>query len=146
MAETAFSSASVPHAEHAVIRPPRTVRHTIEQRVSDSRGSCDQSLTVRGRGGVSGTQELWWHQGLSPSQRAGGVGPAEAFRRRHPVIPVRIITTDPALPYAKPPLSKSYLCGRQATLDLHSPDWFGRHNVELLRGITVEHIDPGIRS
>lgn len=87
---------------------------------------------------------------MAPGFIAIGSGPAglaaaEAFRRRHPDIPVRIITTDPALPYAKPPLSKSYLCGRQATLDLHSPDWFGRHNVELLRGITVEHIDSGNR-
>ena len=87
---------------------------------------------------------------MAPGFIAIGSGPAglaaaEVFRRRHPDIPVRIITTDPALPYAKPPLSKSDLCGRQATLDLHSPDWFVRHNVELLRGITVEHIDPGNR-
>jgi 3-phenylpropionate/trans-cinnamate dioxygenase ferredoxin reductase component len=54
---------------------------------------------------------------------------------------VRILTTDPALPYAKPPLSKAYLCGRQAKLDLHSPGWFVRHDVELQRGITVDHID-----
>ena len=51
------------------------------------------------------------------------------------------LTTDPALPYAKPPLSKAYLCGRQAKLDLHSPGWFVRHDVELQRGITVDHID-----
>ena len=43
--------------------------------------------------------------------------------------------------YAKPPLSKAYLCGRQAKLDLHSPGWFVRHDVELQRGITVDHID-----
>ena len=41
----------------------------------------------------------------------------------------------------KPPLSKAYLCGREATLDLHSPGWFVRHDVELIRGITVDHID-----
>ena len=52
-----------------------------------------------------------------------------------------MLTTDPALPYAKPPLSKAYLCGREAKLDLHSPGWFVRHNVDLLRGITVDHID-----
>ena len=63
------------------------------------------------------------------------------FRSKHPNIPVRILTTDPALPYAKPPLSKAYLCGREPKLDLHSPGWFVRHNVELLRGITVDHID-----
>ncbi|HXO51859.1 MAG TPA: FAD/NAD(P)-binding oxidoreductase, partial [Mycobacterium sp.] len=66
---------------------------------------------------------------------------AETFRSKHPHIPVRMLTTDPALPYAKPPLSKAYLCGREAKLDLHSPGWFVRHNVDLVRGITVDHID-----
>ena len=70
-----------------------------------------------------------------------GLCAAEAFRLGHRHIPVRIITTDPALPYAKAPLSKSYLCGRQTKLELRSPEWFTRNKVELLRGITVEHID-----
>jgi 3-phenylpropionate/trans-cinnamate dioxygenase ferredoxin reductase component len=70
-----------------------------------------------------------------------GLSAAETFRSKHPHIPVRILTTDPALPYAKPPLSKDFLCGREVKLELHSPGWFVRHNVELLRGITVEHID-----
>jgi 3-phenylpropionate/trans-cinnamate dioxygenase ferredoxin reductase component len=70
-----------------------------------------------------------------------GLSAAETFRSKHPNIPVRILTTDPALPYAKPPLSKAYLCGREAKLELHSPGWFVRNNVELIRGITVDHID-----
>jgi NADPH-dependent 2,4-dienoyl-CoA reductase/sulfur reductase-like enzyme len=70
-----------------------------------------------------------------------GLSAAETFRSKHPSIPVRILSSDPALPYAKPPLSKAYLCGREAKLDLHSPGWFVRHNVELVRGITVDHID-----
>jgi NADPH-dependent 2,4-dienoyl-CoA reductase/sulfur reductase-like enzyme len=70
-----------------------------------------------------------------------GLSAAETFRSKHPGIPVRILSSDPALPYAKPPLSKAYLCGREAKLDLHSPGWFVRHNVELVRGITVDHID-----
>jgi NADPH-dependent 2,4-dienoyl-CoA reductase/sulfur reductase-like enzyme len=70
-----------------------------------------------------------------------GLSAAETFRSKHPNIPVRILTTDPALPYAKPPLSKAYLCGREAKLDLHSPGWFVRHHVDLIRGITVDHID-----
>jgi 3-phenylpropionate/trans-cinnamate dioxygenase ferredoxin reductase component len=70
-----------------------------------------------------------------------GVSAAETFRRRHPHIPVRILTIDAALPYAKPPLSKDYLCGRPAKLDLHSAGWFDRNNVDLVRGITVESID-----
>ncbi|OBA96618.1 pyridine nucleotide-disulfide oxidoreductase [Mycobacteriaceae bacterium 1482268.1] len=70
-----------------------------------------------------------------------GLTAAETFRRAHPKIPVRILTSDPALPYAKPPLSKAYLCGRDPKLDLHSPDWFDSNDIELHRGITVAHID-----
>ena len=70
-----------------------------------------------------------------------GVSAAETFRSKHPHIPVRILTVDPALPYAKPPLSKDYLCGREAKLDLHSAGWFVRNDVDLIRGITVDHID-----
>lgn len=83
---------------------------------------------------------------MAPGFIAIGSGPAglsaaETFRSKHPHIPVRILSTDPALPYAKPPLSKAYLCGREAKLDLHSAGWFVRHDVDLLRGITVDHID-----
>ena len=83
---------------------------------------------------------------MAPGFVAIGSGPAglsaaETFRSKHPHIPVRILTADPALPYAKPPLSKEYLCGREAKLDLHSPGWFARNNVELIRGVTVDHID-----
>jgi NADPH-dependent 2,4-dienoyl-CoA reductase/sulfur reductase-like enzyme len=70
-----------------------------------------------------------------------GLSAAETFRSKHPHIPVRILSSDPALPYAKPPLSKGYLCGRDARLDLHTAGWFVRHNVELQRGITVDHVD-----
>jgi NADPH-dependent 2,4-dienoyl-CoA reductase/sulfur reductase-like enzyme len=70
-----------------------------------------------------------------------GVSAAETFRSRHPHIPVRILTVDAALPYAKPPLSKDYLCGRETHLDLHSAGWFVRNNVDLIRGVTVESID-----
>lgn len=83
---------------------------------------------------------------MAPGFVAIGSGPAglsaaETFRAKHPHIPVRILSADPALPYAKPPLSKAYLCGRDAKLDLHSPGWFVRHNVDLIRGITVDHLD-----
>jgi 3-phenylpropionate/trans-cinnamate dioxygenase ferredoxin reductase subunit len=70
-----------------------------------------------------------------------GLSAAETFRSRHPHIPVRILTVDPALPYAKPALSKDYLRGRHAKLDLHSAAWFVRNDVDLIRGITVESID-----
>jgi 3-phenylpropionate/trans-cinnamate dioxygenase ferredoxin reductase subunit len=89
----------------------------------------------------------WYHENVvAPGFIAIGSGPAglsaaETFRSRHPDIAVRILTSDPALPYAKPPLSKAYLCGREAKLDLHSAGWFTRNGVELIRGITVDHID-----
>ena len=82
---------------------------------------------------------------MAPGFIAIGSGPAgltaaETFRQQHPKIPVYILTSDPALPYAKPPLSKAYLCGRDPKLDLHSPGWFVRQGIQLHRGITVEHI------
>ena len=70
-----------------------------------------------------------------------GVSAAETFRSRHRNIPVRILSADPALPYAKPALSKQYLCGRPTDLDLHSEAWFERNAIELHRGVTVQRID-----
>lgn len=70
-----------------------------------------------------------------------GVSAAETFRGEHRDIPVRILTTDPALPYAKPPLSKDFLCGRDTKLALHSERWFDRNAVDLIRGVTVDTID-----
>jgi NADPH-dependent 2,4-dienoyl-CoA reductase/sulfur reductase-like enzyme len=72
-----------------------------------------------------------------------GVSAAETFRGRHRYIPVRILSADPALPYAKPPLSKQYLCGTPAHLDLHSAGWFQRNDIDLILGVTVDHIDIG---
>ncbi|MEW5812433.1 MAG: NAD(P)/FAD-dependent oxidoreductase [Actinomycetota bacterium] len=70
-----------------------------------------------------------------------GVSAAETFRARHRHIPVRILSADPALPYAKPPLSKQYLCGQAAELDLHSAGWFERNAIDLILGVTVDWID-----
>ncbi|MGE2832593.1 NAD(P)/FAD-dependent oxidoreductase [Mycobacterium sp. SMC-4] len=70
-----------------------------------------------------------------------GVSAAETFRGKHRDIGVRILSDDPALPYAKPPLSKEFLCGQTAELNLHSAGWFGRHEIELILGVRVERID-----
>jgi 3-phenylpropionate/trans-cinnamate dioxygenase ferredoxin reductase component len=89
----------------------------------------------------------WYPEGVvAPGFIAIGSGPAgvsaaETFRSRHPDIPVRILTADPALPYAKPPLSKDFLCGRDTRLEMHSERWFERNHVDLVRGITVRSID-----
>jgi 3-phenylpropionate/trans-cinnamate dioxygenase ferredoxin reductase component len=78
---------------------------------------------------------------LAIGSGAAGVSAAETFRARHRHIPVRILSADPALPYAKPPLSKQYLCGDPADLDLHSAGWFDRNGIELILGVRVERID-----
>lgn len=106
----------------------------------------DQTLTglLRPRLGRSRT---WYPEAMvAPGFLAIGSGPAgvsaaETFRARHRHIPVRILSTDPALPYAKPPLSKQYLCGRPAELDLHSAGWFVRNDIDLILGVTVDRID-----
>jgi 3-phenylpropionate/trans-cinnamate dioxygenase ferredoxin reductase subunit len=74
-----------------------------------------------------------------------GLSAAAAFRERHPDLRVQILTADPAMPYAKPPLSKEFLCGGDLHVDLHSPDWFEKRRLELVRGITVDHIDLDAR-
>ncbi|WP_422741919.1 NAD(P)/FAD-dependent oxidoreductase [Mycobacterium sp. WMMD1722] len=74
-----------------------------------------------------------------------GLSAAAAFRAHHPRLPVQILTADPAMPYAKPPLSKDFLCGRGANVDLHSPEWFDTRDIELVRGITVDHVDVARR-
>ncbi|WP_123029217.1 NAD(P)/FAD-dependent oxidoreductase [Mycolicibacterium stellerae] len=83
---------------------------------------------------------------VAPGFIAIGSGPAgltaaETFGRKHPKIPVHILSSDPALPYAKPHLSKAYLRGRYPKLDLHSPGWFVQNGIRLHSGITVDHID-----
>lgn len=74
-----------------------------------------------------------------------GVSAAETFRSRHRHIPVRILSDDPALPYAKPPLSKEFLRGCPTGLELHTAGWFERNEIELIRGVTVERIDLDAR-
>lgn len=70
-----------------------------------------------------------------------GVSAAETFRSKHRHIAVRILSDDPALPYAKPPLSKQFLCGEPTELDLHSAGWFARNDIELTLGVRVARID-----
>jgi 3-phenylpropionate/trans-cinnamate dioxygenase ferredoxin reductase component len=64
-----------------------------------------------------------------------GLGAAEAFRKHNSRDPVRIVTEDPALPYARPPLSKEFLRGEadSAEAELHPEQWFRDRNIELVR-------------
>jgi 3-phenylpropionate/trans-cinnamate dioxygenase ferredoxin reductase component len=72
-----------------------------------------------------------------------GVSAAEAFRQSNPDEPVRILTDDPDLPYARPPLSKEFLRGEADIEDmaLHPADWFDDHAIELIRTGGVDSID-----
>ncbi len=72
-----------------------------------------------------------------------GVSVAEAFREHNSDDPVRILTEDPALPYARPPLSKEFLRGEAEVSDaeLHPAEWFEEKAIELMRAGGVDHID-----
>ncbi len=72
-----------------------------------------------------------------------GVSAAEAFRQHNPDDPIRIITDDPALPYARPPLSKEFLRGdaEPADTELHPAAWFDERSIELVQAVGVEAID-----
>ena len=72
-----------------------------------------------------------------------GVSAAEAFRRHNPDDTVRILTDDPALPYARPPLSKEFLRGDAAVADieLHPAHWFDERAIELVHTNGVDAID-----
>jgi len=73
-----------------------------------------------------------------------GVAAAESFREYNTEIPVRILSADIDLPYARPPLSKEYLRGQTDDLDdlaLHPARWFDDHAIELILDVAVDRLD-----
>ena len=70
-----------------------------------------------------------------------GVSAAESFRDHNDTAPVTIFSTDPDVPYARPPLSKEYLRGETDEIELHEAPWYGERSIELVHGATVESID-----
>jgi 3-phenylpropionate/trans-cinnamate dioxygenase ferredoxin reductase subunit len=58
--------------------------------------------------------------------------------------PVVLFTDEPHLPYERPPLSKSYLMGKDPAEKalVHDADWYAEHDVEVRTGTPVEAIDP----
>jgi NADPH-dependent 2,4-dienoyl-CoA reductase/sulfur reductase-like enzyme len=70
-----------------------------------------------------------------------GVAAAEAFREHDTNTPVRILTTDADLPYARPPLSKEYLRGLTDDVGLHPPHWFDDRAIEIVHGVTVDDLN-----
>ncbi len=69
-----------------------------------------------------------------------GVGAAEAFRRHDDETPVRILTADPAAPYARPPLSKEYLRGETEDIFLHPAEWYAERRIEVVH-TPVDRVD-----
>ncbi|MDT7739136.1 MAG: 3-phenylpropionate/trans-cinnamate dioxygenase ferredoxin reductase component, partial [Mycobacterium sp.] len=70
-----------------------------------------------------------------------GVSTAEAFRARNSDVPVRILTADSDLPYARPPLSKDYLRGGTEDVQLHPERWYDDRSIELISDLRVDRID-----
>jgi NADPH-dependent 2,4-dienoyl-CoA reductase/sulfur reductase-like enzyme len=72
----------------------------------------------------------------------GGVSAADAFRQHDRYLPVRILTADPELPYARPPLSKDYLRGDTDDVWLHPAQWYLERSIDLHLATEVVAIDP----
>ena len=70
-----------------------------------------------------------------------GVSAAEAFRRHRAETPVRVLTADPAVPYARPPLSKEFLRGDTDDIALHPEEWYTERRIDRVNA-RVERIDP----
>jgi 3-phenylpropionate/trans-cinnamate dioxygenase ferredoxin reductase component len=70
-----------------------------------------------------------------------GVSAAEAFRARNSDVPVRILTADSDLPYARPPLSKDYLRGGTEDVQLHPDRWYDDRSIELITDLRVDRTD-----
>ncbi|WP_077077232.1 NAD(P)/FAD-dependent oxidoreductase [Mycobacterium numidiamassiliense] len=70
-----------------------------------------------------------------------GVAAAESFREHDADTPVRILTADADLPYARPPLSKEYLRGQADDVALHQVQWFDDRAIEITCGAAVDRLD-----
>src|SRR3989449_10197384 len=58
-----------------------------------------------------------------------------------------IISADSALAYERPPLSKSFLSGKdnEASLLINGRDWYREHGIEMRLRTVIEHVDPRSR-
>jgi 3-phenylpropionate/trans-cinnamate dioxygenase ferredoxin reductase component len=58
--------------------------------------------------------------------------------------PVMIISSEPSVPFGRPPLSKTYLRSEEdlAGWYVRPPGWYSQHDVDLRRGSTVAAVDP----
>lgn len=75
-----------------------------------------------------------------------GVAAAASFRKHDAATPVRMLTADIDLPYARPPLSKEYLRGQTDDVALHDAQWFDDRAVEVVCNAAVERLDLADRA
>ncbi|WP_207840595.1 NAD(P)/FAD-dependent oxidoreductase [Williamsia soli] len=73
----------------------------------------------------------------------GGVSAAESYRDNGGSGRVLIVTSDPDLPYFRPPLSKDYLQGDSGPDDvaLHPREWYSERNIEVRTDTSVLELD-----
>lgn len=70
-----------------------------------------------------------------------GISAAESYRDHGGQAPVLVFTSDPDLPYERPPLSKDFLRGETDDVALHPPAWFAERAIEVRHGETLQAID-----
>jgi 3-phenylpropionate/trans-cinnamate dioxygenase ferredoxin reductase component len=70
-----------------------------------------------------------------------GVAAAESFRAANDDLPVRVLTCDDDLPYARPPLSKEYLRGETTHVALHPAQWFDERGIDVVCAARVDGVD-----
>jgi 3-phenylpropionate/trans-cinnamate dioxygenase ferredoxin reductase subunit len=72
-----------------------------------------------------------------------GAKAAETLREEGFDGPVVLVGEEPEPPYERPPLSKDYLLGKAERdgSQVHPPDWYAAHGVELRTGVRAEHLD-----
>jgi 3-phenylpropionate/trans-cinnamate dioxygenase ferredoxin reductase subunit len=73
---------------------------------------------------------------------------AAELRKRGADGEILLVGREPEPPYERPPLSKEYVRGEATREDayVHSPDWYGENDVELLTGKNVMGLDAGERT
>lgn len=75
-----------------------------------------------------------------------GIAAAEAFRKHNTKSRVRVLTADPDLPYARPPLSKEFLRGETDDVGLYPRRWFDENAIDVVHDVAVEGLDLAERT
>jgi 3-phenylpropionate/trans-cinnamate dioxygenase ferredoxin reductase subunit len=74
-----------------------------------------------------------------------GVELAAALRNAKYIGPITLVGDETRAPYQRPPLSKGWLAGTQASesIDLRSPQWFAANEIELITGDRLVAVTRG---